>query len=117
MIPQGLIDIAYLAAVLLFILGLKKLSHPDTARQGNLMAASGMIIGIITALVVPIKNSYGNYVWIIAGIAVGTIAGLIAAKKVKMTSMPEMVSLLNGLGGACAMLIAMVEFYNFPEME
>lgn len=113
MIPQGLIDIAYLAAVILFILGLKKLSHPDTARQGNLMAASGMLVGIITALIAPLEGSNGNYTWIIAGIAAGTLIGLMAAKKIKMTAMPEMVSLLNGLGGACAMLIAMVEFYNF----
>ncbi|MFA0964179.1 NAD(P)(+) transhydrogenase (Re/Si-specific) subunit beta [Roseivirga sp. BDSF3-8] len=113
MIPQGLIDTAYLTAVVLFIIGLKKLSHPDSARQGNLMAATGMILGIIAALIAPIPESNGNYLWILGGIVLGALIGLIVAKKVQMTAMPEMVSLLNGLGGACAMLIAMVEFYNF----
>lgn len=104
----------YLIAIILFIIGLKKLSHPDTARNGNLIAASGMLIAIIVSLFTPMEQVNNNYLWIAGGIAVGAVVGLTAAKKVRMTAMPEMVSLFNGLGGACAMMISFVEFYNYP---
>jgi len=110
-------NFAYLICIALFIIGLKKLSHPDTARTGNLLAAAGMIGALIVTLITPLPGGDNNYGWIAGGILVGTIIGLVAAKKIKMTAMPEMVSLFNGLGGACAMLLSIVEFYNHPAGE
>lgn len=109
-----LINLLYLICVVLFIVGLKRLSSPDTARNGNIIAASGMGLGILITLFYPMEGAPNNYLWITAGIILGSGIGWIAAKKVQMTSMPEMVSLFNGLGGACSMMIALVEFYNYP---
>ena len=107
----------YLVCISLFIIGLKKLSHPDSARTGNLLAAAGMIGALLVTLFTPLAGGDNNYGWIAAGIIVGTAIGLVAAKRIKMTAMPEMVSLFNGLGGACAMLLSIVEFYNHPAGE
>ncbi len=109
-----LLDYTYLFSIVLFIIGLKKLSHPETARKGNLMAALGMGLAIFASLVYPIEGANNNYIWIIAALIVGAAIGLGVAKKIKMTAMPEMVSLFNGLGGASTMLVALVEFYNYP---
>ncbi len=104
----------YLICISLFIIGLKKLSHPDSARTGNLLAAAGMIGALLVTLITPLPVGDNNYGVIAGGIVIGSIIGLVAAKRIKMTAMPEMVSLFNGLGGACAMLLAFVEFYNHP---
>ncbi len=105
-------ETTYLISIILFILGLKRLSHPETARTGNLVAAGGMGLAILFTLVVPVEGASNNYLWIAGGILLGSAIGITAAKKVLMTKMPEMVSLFNGLGGACSMLIAFVEIYN-----
>lgn len=107
-----LLTLIYLIASVTFIVGLKMLSNPATARNGNLIAAGGMIIAILGTIFLYEEDGQklGNYGWIFGGIAVGTVIGFLAAKKVKMTAMPEMVSLFNGMGGACAMLISIVEF-------
>ena len=109
----NILTICYLIASITFILGLKMLSNPATARKGNLIAAGGMAIAI-AATIFLYKDEEGhalhNYGWIFAALVVGGIVGTLAAKKVKMTAMPEMVSLFNGMGGACAMLISIVEF-------
>jgi H+-translocating NAD(P) transhydrogenase subunit beta len=89
------------------------LSNPGTARRGNLLAAAGMTVAIIGTIFLykdDAGNKLHNYGWIFGGIIIGSIVGTLAAKKVKMTAMPEMVSLFNGMGGACAMLISIVEF-------
>jgi H+-translocating NAD(P) transhydrogenase subunit beta len=88
------------------------LSQPAQARRGNLIAAGGMAIAILGTIFLYERDGekLGNYAWIFAGLIIGTIVGTLAAKKVKMTAMPEMVSLFNGMGGACAALISMVEF-------
>jgi len=88
------------------------LSNPATARKGNLIAAAGMIIAILGTIFLYEEGGQklGNYPWIFGGIAVGSVIGFLAAKKVKMTAMPEMVSMFNGMGGACAALISIVEF-------
>jgi NAD(P) transhydrogenase subunit beta len=90
------------------------LSHPETARKGNLIAAGGMIISIFGTIFLYRHHGegLGNYGWIFCGLVIGTIVGTLAAKKVQMTAMPEMVSLFNGMGGACAMLISMIEYHN-----
>jgi NAD(P) transhydrogenase subunit beta len=109
----NILTICYLIASVTFILGLKMLSHPLTARRGNLIAAAGMAIAILATIFLYSDadvEKLHNYAWIFGGIVIGTIIGFFSAKKVKMTAMPEMVSLFNGMGGACAMLISIVEF-------
>jgi H+-translocating NAD(P) transhydrogenase subunit beta len=117
----SVLEVSYLFASVLFILGLKKLSHPDTARNGNLWAAAGMALAILfTILFHKTRLDDGtfegihNIGFIIAALAIGSVVGWLAAKKVKMTAMPQMVSLFNGMGGACAALISMMEF---PRMQ
>ncbi|WP_118972224.1 NAD(P)(+) transhydrogenase (Re/Si-specific) subunit beta [Taibaiella koreensis] len=110
---NALLLLSYLVGSVTFIIGLKMLSHPDSARKGNLVAAFGMTMAIIATIFLYHGDSgqpLRNYGWIFGGLAIGTVLGTLAAKKVKMTAMPEMVSLFNGMGGACAMLISVVEF-------
>jgi H+-translocating NAD(P) transhydrogenase subunit beta len=108
----NILTLCYLIASVTFIIGLKMLSNPVTARKGNLLAAAGMAIAIMGTIFLYEENGQklGNYIWIFGGLLIGSITGTLAAKKVKMTAMPEMVSLFNGMGGACAMLISVVEF-------
>jgi len=117
----SILELSYILASILFILGLKKLSHPDTARSGNLWAAAGMGLAILfTILFHKTKAENGTYEgihnigFIIAALVIGSVVGWLAAKKVKMTAMPQMVSLFNGMGGACAALISLMEF---PKMQ
>jgi NAD(P) transhydrogenase subunit beta len=117
----SILEISYILASILFILGLKKLSHPDTARSGNLWAAAGMGLAILCTIlfhktaVAPEKfEGIHNVPFILVALLIGTVVGWFAAKKVKMTAMPQMVSLFNGMGGACAALISMMEF---PKMQ
>jgi H+-translocating NAD(P) transhydrogenase subunit beta len=108
----NILTLCYLIGSVTFILGLKMLSNPATARKGNLVAAAGMVIAILGTIFLyeDEGKKLGNYGWIFAAIAIGTVIGFLSAKKVKMTAMPEMVSMFNGMGGACAMLISVVEF-------
>jgi len=108
----NILIICYLIGSVTFIIGLKMLSHPESARKGNLIAAAGMAISILGTIFLYEEEGLklGNYIWIFAALIIGTVLGTIAAKKVKMTAMPEMVSLFNGMGGACAALISIVEF-------
>ncbi|MGH2647218.1 MAG: NAD(P)(+) transhydrogenase (Re/Si-specific) subunit beta [Ginsengibacter sp.] len=117
---SGILSICYLIASVTFILGLKMLSNPLTARRGNLIAAGGMIIAILGTIFLYENNGkkLGNYPWIFLAIIIGIVIGTLTAKKVKMTAMPELVSFFNGMGGACAALISMVEFdYLFREYK
>ena len=107
------LEICYLIASICFIMGLKMMAGPKTARNGNLLAAGGMTLAIIATIFLYQNDdgkNLGNHTWIFGGILLGTVAGWLAAKKVQMTAMPQMVSLFNGMGGACAALIALVEF-------
>ncbi|ULQ53100.1 NAD(P)(+) transhydrogenase (Re/Si-specific) subunit beta [Flavihumibacter fluvii] len=107
------LTIIYLFASVTFILGLKLLSHPASARRGNLIAAGGMVLAIAGTIFLYKDDegkSLGNFGWIFGGLVIGSVVGTIAARRVKMTAMPEMVSLFNGMGGACAALISIVEF-------
>lgn len=108
----SILSIAYLIGSVTFIIGLKMLSHPASARKGNLVAAAGMFIAILGTIFLYEEDgkSLGNYSWIFSGLVIGTVVGMVAARRVKMTAMPEMVSMFNGMGGACAMLISIVEF-------
>lgn len=109
---QSILSICYLIASVTYIIGLKMLSHPARARKGNLIAAGGMILAIVGTIFLYRENDegLGNYGWIFIALVIGTVLGTLIAKKVKMTAMPELVSFFNGMGGACAALISMVEF-------
>ena len=112
-----ILPLSYLIGSVTFIMGLKMLSHPDTARKGNLVAAAGMTIAIFATIFLYRGQDgigLGNYPWIFAALTIGTVVGTLAAKKVQMTAMPEMVSLFNGMGGACAMLISLIEYHHNP---
>jgi len=100
-------NIFYVFAAVLFILGLKKLSHPKTARSGNTIAAAGMFIAIVATLI-----AYGqiDYQLIAVGMIIGTIIGATFAIKVEMTQMPQMVAIFNGFGGGASALVAAAEF-------
>ena len=110
------LEISYIVAIVLFMMGLKKLGHPQTAQKGNMQAGIGMGIAILATLFLFTKKvdgediGIGNYEWIAGGILLGCIAGWFAAKKVAMTAMPQMVSLFNGMGGACSAFIGLIEF-------
>jgi len=114
----SILSICYLIGSVTFILGLKLLSNPASARKGNRIAAGGMSIAIFGTIFLykdETGSSLHNYGWIFGGLIIGAILGTLAAKKVKMTAMPEMVSLFNGMGGACAALISLVEFNHLLE--
>lgn len=110
---EHLLAIIYLISSITFVIGLKMIGNPNTARNGNLIAAVGMVMAIGATLifhegeVAPII-----YILIFGAIIVGTIAGWMTAKRVRMTQMPELVSLFNGMGGACAALIGLIEFHH-----
>jgi NAD(P) transhydrogenase subunit beta len=115
----SVLEITYILASVLFILGLKKLSHPLTARRGNILAAVGMVLAIVATILFHQKDGQpiGNVGWIIAAIVIGTVIGWVIAKRVKMTAMPQLVSFFNGMGGAAAALISMMEFPHVsPEL-
>lgn len=103
------IQLSYLIAASLFIVGLKKLGSPATARQGNLMGAVGMLLAIVATL---LDRSILNYEMIFVGILIGSALGAIMAQRVEMTAMPQMVGLLNGFGGAASALVAVGEFWK-----
>ena len=108
-VSQTTINLAYLAAGVCLIVGIKRLSSPSTARSGNVVAAVGMAIAVVFTLLSPEIDSY----WLIAaGVAVGTVFGVASARMVKMTAMPQMVALFNGVGGGAAALIAAAEFHR-----
>ncbi|NQZ68234.1 MAG: NAD(P)(+) transhydrogenase (Re/Si-specific) subunit beta [Lentisphaeria bacterium] len=104
-----IINLAYIAASILFITGLKRLSSPATARQGNAISALGMLIAIIAVLC---DNQIISFQWIIVGIIAGSIIGAFAAKRVEMTGMPELVALFNGFGGISSLLLGWSEFHK-----
>ena len=115
----SILEITYIIASILFILGLKMLSHPLTARRGNFLAAIGMVMAIVATILFHRKDGepIGNIGWILIAMVIGTAIGWVIAKKVKMTAMPQLVSFFNGMGGAAAALISMMEFPHIsPEL-
>ncbi len=112
LINESWANIAYLVASVLFIRGIKGLTHPRTAVQGNLTSAWGMLLAVVVAL---LTNGL-DYKWIIVGAVVGASIGAIAATKVQMTQMPEMVALFNGFGGGASVLVAGAAFLGAKEV-
>ena len=108
-----ILSIIYLIATITFIVGLKKLGHPDSAKSGNLIAAAGMGLAIVGTIFIH-DLQVPTIIYVLIGIAIllGAIIGWLIAIKVEMTKMPELVSLFNGFGGASAALIGIVEFGN-----
>src|SRR5690606_1459314 len=111
---ESIISICYLIAVVLFIVGMRILSHPDSARRGNGIALAGMLLAIVASLFTP---GLSNILIILVAMAIGTVGGLYFSKTVKMTAMPELVSFFNGMGGAAAALIGLVEYQYLPAGE
>src|SRR5262245_47823873 len=108
-LSQISINVAYLVAGVCFIVGIKRLSTPTTARSGNLIAAAGMAIAIVFTF---LDEDITSYWLIVTGMAVGTVIGVVSARLVKMTAMPQMVALFNGVGGGAAALIAAAEYHR-----
>jgi H+-translocating NAD(P) transhydrogenase subunit beta len=108
-LPAWLVNLAYVAAAILFVLGIRGLASPRTARRGNLIAAVGMIVAVAFTLTL---REVDRYAFVFAAIAVGVAIGIPAARFVRMTAMPQMVALLNGLGGGAAALVAAAEFHR-----
>ena len=107
------IELLYIVSTILLLIGLRKLSSPATARKGNLIAASGMILAIVVSIFSPLEGNNGNYLYISGGVSVGVLMGLFYSNKVKMTEIPELVSLFNGYGGACTVFISILEIFKF----
>jgi len=108
---QTIVDLAYIVASILFILGIKMLGKPQRARQGNMVSALGMLIAIVAVLF----ECCLSYEWVIAGIIIGSLIGAIAARTVQMTAMPQMVAVLNGFGGIASLLVGWENFHSQPD--
>jgi H+-translocating NAD(P) transhydrogenase subunit beta len=104
--------LAYLAAAALFIYGIRRLRTPETARSGNTLAAVGMVIALIATIFVADIDQVLSAGEIVGGVLVGSVVGAVAAQRVHMTAMPQMVAAFNGVGGGAAALIAVSEFYR-----
>ncbi len=104
---DGLINLVYVIAATLFVFGIKMLGSADTARRGNLISGLGMLVAIAITL---LDRGILDFKWILIGLAIGGLAGGVAARLVKMTAMPELVALFNGFGGLASLLVAWVEF-------
>src|SRR4051794_10123005 len=104
---QDFINVLYIISFSLFIIGLRMLRGPRTAVVGNQVAAGGMVVAVIATLLIP---GNGNWGLMVLGVAIGTAVGIPSARAVKMTQMPQMVALFNGVGGGAVALIAITEY-------
>jgi NAD(P) transhydrogenase subunit beta len=109
---SSLINLAYIAASILFIYGLKMLGRAETARRGNLVSAIGMLVAVIVTLL----SGGLSFTWILVGLVVGSAIGVVAARSVQMTAMPEMVALFNGSGGLASLLVGWAEYLRAPDV-
>ena len=103
------VNLTYILASMLFIFGLKLLSSPETAKRGNLVSSSGMLLAVLVTL---LDQSIIDFTWIIVGVCIGASIGYFAAIKIKITAMPEMVALFNGFGGIASLLVGSAEYLN-----
>lgn len=108
-LSTDLLALAYLVSATLFILGLKGLTHPATARRGNIYAIAGMVLAVVATLLNPAMKSYSL---IVAGVLIGAVIGTVIALKIKMTAMPQLVALLHSFVGLTAVLVAIGTYYN-----
>ncbi|MCB2210608.1 NAD(P)(+) transhydrogenase (Re/Si-specific) subunit beta [bacterium] len=113
MLSHSVVNIAYVVAAVLFILGLKGMAHPRTAVKGNLTGAVGMLIAVLATVLSP---EFGlDWIYVLIGIAIGTVIGAVFAVRIAMTSMPELVALFNGFGGAASIVVAAAELVKYFE--
>ena len=111
-INNNIVNLGYIIAAIFFIIGLKRLSSPGTARNGNRLASVGMLIAV---LVTVLGNNILGWEWIITSILISSVIGFFSARKIQMTAMPQLVAIFNGLGGSASGLIAAGELYNLIE--
>ncbi|MBF0177361.1 MAG: Re/Si-specific NAD(P)(+) transhydrogenase subunit beta [Magnetococcales bacterium] len=109
---EGLITAAYIGATILFILSLGGLSHPETSRRGNMFGIIGMTIAVVATLLGPRVTGFSNYAHIMIGMAIGGTLGVVAAVRVKMTEMPELVAIMHSLVGLAACLVGFANFID-----
>ncbi len=118
LVGDVILEFSYLVAAILFVIGLKLMSHPESAKRGNFWAATGMGLAMITTLflhrdgVTGANISLTNGIVIVAAIVFGGIIGTIIARRIKMTAMPQLVSFFNATGGAASALVALMEYSN-----
>ena len=108
---EMLINLGYIIASILFIIGIKMLGKPEVARRGNLVSALGMLIAVVAALF----ECCLTFSWVITGLIIGSLIGIIAARTVQMTAMPQMVALLNGFGGIASLLVGWENYHSQPD--
>ncbi|MCT8333990.1 NAD(P)(+) transhydrogenase (Re/Si-specific) subunit beta [Leptospira sp. 85282-16] len=99
----SILNLSYLVASILFIVGIKQLAHPKTATRGNLLGALGMLIAVVATL---FDKAILTYDWILVGVLIGSLIGIILAIKIQMTAMPQLVAILNGFGGIASVFVA-----------
>ncbi len=120
MIQQYILDIIYIVGAFSFIFGIKLLGKPESAKKGNFIAAVGMALAVFgTIFLYKGENEMHlkNLEWIFGGLIIGSVIGTMMAKRVQMTQMPQMVSFFNGMGGACAALISLVEYHHVMAVD
>ena len=108
---QTFIDLGYIVASILFILGIKMLGRPERARTGNMVSALGMLIAIISVLF----ECCLSFEWVIIGLLIGSVIGAVSARMVQMTAMPQMVAVLNGFGGIASLLVGWENYHSHPD--
>lgn len=108
----NLVSAAYIVAAVLFILGLRRLGSPATARSGNAIAATGMLIAVVVTL---LDREIVSFTWIVVGAVIGAGVGAVLARTVRMTAMPQMVAVFNGFGGGASALVAAAEFLRLNQ--
>src|SRR5919198_1289020 len=106
---RNVVNLLYLVSIVCFILALRFLSSPRHARKGNWLGGAGMVVAIVTTLLL---EGIGNWALIVVGAAIGSAVGIVGARKVRMTAMPQMVALFNGVGGGAAALVALAEWHR-----
>ncbi len=113
MLNQSVVNIAYVVAAVLFIMGLKGMAHPRTAVKGNLTGAVGMLLAVLATVLSP---DFGlDWTYVLIGLAIGAVIGAILAIRIAMTSMPELVAIFNGFGGAASIVVAAAELVKYFE--
>jgi NAD(P) transhydrogenase subunit beta len=112
-VTRAYVQLAYLAAASLFILGLRFLSSPRTARLGNSLSMLGMLVAVVVTL---LDRRILDYTWIVAGLLAGSAIGAVMGRRVKLTAMPQMVGLLNAFGGGASALVVLAEFLAGPRL-
>jgi NAD(P) transhydrogenase subunit beta len=112
---SGFINFFYIVSAILFVLGIKMLGSASTARKGNRLSSVGMLIAVVVTLID--KQVFESWMWIAGGIGIGTVIGLVAAKRVKMTGMPELVAIFNGFGGLGSLFVGWAEYQKVVDAK